>query len=796
MDYTRASGYYHHIAGRKGPPVPKKNVGQDNQGFHIPQPNVLAHQTETPESRYNNQDDVTEAFTMGRMIPPMTTAEFRLPQIGHDAVSSQPRPGKGTLPPEFDENMIDLTSKALMEKVLKEHKSHDMLEECLIENGRKMYDIAYQRYGSHHENVCYDAMLDNLVMTGEQALLDGQFIPYTSVEFLDESGEADTDCPTMRKGKALLTNQRLLLLSAGETADLSLYKLQKAKSTRSYSNKYSVETFCGDNLHLKTLPIEGFLSVDFHSSIGSKIRSCMKHWNTDPLQVTDYNDRYVTIGALVPPWAKRTMVNIHFDPAISYTLISHFLLEMQSHASNDTSNVPSEVIKSFRSLLGSSNVSTSLSVREHHGKDESYHTCILPDVVVWPGSTTEVSEVMKICYENDIPMVPFGTGTGLEGAVNGIEGSVCINVTKMDAIIELNRDDFDVTVQPGVTRKMLNKYLRDQGLWFPIDPGADASICGMCATSASGTNAVRYGTMRENVMNLQVVLADGTIINTAGEGKRTRKTSAGYNLTNLFVGSEGTLGIITMATIRLHGIPEAMVSAVCSFKSVHAAVETVTQVMQCGIPIARIEFMDSLTMEACNKYSELNYNVAPTLFLEFHGTERMIEEQAMDVGELVYDNGGSDFKWAKDIESRNKLWAARHDAWFASLALRPGSKGMPTDVCVPISKLPEIIDATREDIEKSSLIGPICGHVGDGNFHVILLIDPNDEEEFRKAKEVATKIARHAISLGGTCTGEHGIGLGKKALLVEEIGETGIAAMKQIKFALDHKNLMNPGKVL
>ncbi|XP_070574187.1 probable D-lactate dehydrogenase, mitochondrial isoform X2 [Ptychodera flava] len=460
-------------------------------------------------------------------------------------------------------------------------------------------------------------------------------------------------------------------------------------------------------------------------------------------------------------------------------------------------HIPRDVIDSFKAVLGSSNVSTSQAVRDHHGQSEAYYQHRAPDVVVWPETTDQVSQVAKVCYQHGLPMIPFGTGTGLEGGILATEpASVCVNLTKMDAIVNLNSDDFDVTVEPGVTRTALNSYMRDQGLWFPVDPGADASVCGMCATSASGTNAVRYGTMRENVLNLEVVLADGTIIHTAGKGKRSRKTSAGYNLTNLFVGSEGTLGFITKATVRLHGIPESIVSAVCSFDSIHSAVETVLQVMQCGIPIARIEFLDEVSMDAANRYSKMNYRVAPTLFLEFHGSEGLVKENVMAVGELVQGNGGSELQWAKDQQERNKLWKARHDLWYACLALRPGCKGLTTDVCVPVSKLPEIVVATKEYIMQKSLIGPMVGHVGDGNFHVVVVFDPKVPEEVEAAKEFSEKVGRHALSLDGTCTGEHGIGLGKKQLLIEEIGETGIQTMKQIKAALDPKNIMNPGKVL
>ncbi|KAE8609329.1 hypothetical protein XENTR_v10011777 [Xenopus tropicalis] len=318
----------------------------------------------------------------------------------------------------------------------------------------------------------------------------------------------------------------------------------------------------------------------------------------------------------------------------------------------------------------------------------------------------------------------------------------------------------------------------------------------MAATGASGTNAVRYGTMRENVINLEVVLPDGRILNTAGKDRRFRKTAAGYNLTSMFVGSEGTLGLITKASLRLHGIPEATVAAVCAFPSVQAAVDSTVQILQCGVPIARIEFLDDVMIDACNKFNGLNYPVLPTLFLEFHGTENGLKEQVQQTEEITQMNGGSDFTWAKDQEERNKLWTARHNAWYAALALRPGSRGYSTDVCVPISKLPEIIVETKKDLTESHLTGPIAGHVGDGNFHCIMVMNLADKNEVSRVKEFTNRLARRALAMNGTCTGEHGIGLGKRKLLEEEVGEVGIETMKQIKATLDPKNLMNPGKVV
>uniref|UniRef100_A0A8C5EIS9 Probable D-lactate dehydrogenase, mitochondrial n=1 Tax=Gouania willdenowi TaxID=441366 RepID=A0A8C5EIS9_GOUWI len=453
------------------------------------------------------------------------------------------------------------------------------------------------------------------------------------------------------------------------------------------------------------------------------------------------------------------------------------------------------VLPSFRSVCGEDGVSLSEAIREQHGKDESVHKCCPPDVVVFPRSVDEVSALAKICHMHCLPIIPFGTGTGLEGGVGAMKGGVCFSLRNMDQVLDLHVEDFDVTVEPGVTRKALNSYLRDTGLWFPVDPGADASLCGMAATSASGTNAVRYGTMRENIMNLEVVLADGTIINTAGKGRRPRKTSAGYNLTNLFVGSEGTLGIITKTTLRLYGIPEAVVSAVCSFPSVQAAVDSTVQILQSGVPIARIEFLDDVMIDACNRFSSLSYPVTPTLFLEFHGSERSLEEQ-VNTSEITQCNGGSDFQWAKDEETRSRLWKARHDAWYAALALRPGCKAYATDVCVPLSMLPQIIVETKEDLIANKLTGPIAGHVGDGNFHCLMVLDPNDPDELQRVHLFTERLARRALAMSGTCTGEHGVGLGKRALLVEEMGAQAIQVMQSLKETLDPKNLMNPGKVL
>ncbi|XP_056244069.1 probable D-lactate dehydrogenase, mitochondrial [Seriola aureovittata] len=473
---------------------------------------------------------------------------------------------------------------------------------------------------------------------------------------------------------------------------------------------------------------------------------------------------------------------------------------LQCYSTNTESSARSAVLDSvlstFRSICGEDNVSLGEAVREQHGKDESVHRCCPPDVVVFPRCVEEVSALAKVCHHHRFPIIPFGTGTGLEGGVGAVKGGVCFSLRNMDRVLDLHQEDFDVTVEPGVTRKALNAYLRDTGLWFPVDPGADASLCGMAATSASGTNAVRYGTMRENVINLEVVLADGTIIHTAGNGRRPRKTSAGYNLTNLFVGSEGTLGIITKTTLRLYGIPEAMVSAVCSFPSIQDAVDSTVQILQAGVPIARIEFLDDVMIDACNRFSGLSYPVTPTLFLEFHGSEQSLEEQVNTTEDITHSNRGSDFQWARDAETRNQLWKARHDAWYAALALRPGCKAYATDVCVPLSRLPQIIVETKEDLIENRLTGPIAGHVGDGNFHCLMVVDPNNAEELHRVHLFTERLARRALAMDGTCTGEHGVGLGKRALLCEEMGPMAIQVMQGLKDALDPYNVMNPGKIL
>ena len=453
--------------------------------------------------------------------------------------------------------------------------------------------------------------------------------------------------------------------------------------------------------------------------------------------------------------------------------------------------VDDELLDALRRIVGE-RVTTAEAIREQHGKDESFHPCIPPDAVVFTQSTDEVSRVVAACAERGVPIVPFGTGTSLEGHVAALEGGVCIDVSQLNEVLAVNAEDLDCRVQPGVTRKQLNEYLRDTGLFFPIDPGADASLGGMTATRASGTNAVRYGTMRENVLSLEVVRADGRVIRTA---KRAKKTSAGYDLTRLFVGSEGTLGIITEVTLRLYGIPEAVSAAVCSFPDLESAVNTVILTIQSGVPVARIELLDDVQMDACNKYSDLDYPVQPTLFFEFHGSERGVVEQVEQVEAIAGEFGASEFKWARKSEERSKLWQARHDAYYAGIALRPGAKGIATDVCVPISRLAECILETKQDIAESGLIAPIVGHVGDGNFHLVIAVDPDDEEEMARADALNERMVMRALAMDGTCTGEHGVGYGKIGFLEAEHGEA-LSVMRDIKRALDPGNIMNPGKII
>ncbi|MFA6313045.1 MAG: FAD-linked oxidase C-terminal domain-containing protein [Sterolibacterium sp.] len=437
--------------------------------------------------------------------------------------------------------------------------------------------------------------------------------------------------------------------------------------------------------------------------------------------------------------------------------------------------------------------STSEAVRLQHGKDESSYAPAPPDAVVFAESTEEVSAIAALCHSHRVPMVAFGTGTSLEGHLLAIHGGVCIDLSAMNRVLSIRSEDLDATVQPGVTRKQLNAELHDTGLFFPIDPGADASLGGMAATRASGTNAVRYGTMRENVLGMTVVLADGSVIRTGG---RARKSSAGYDLTRLMIGSEGTLGIITELTLKLYPIPEAISSAVCAFPDIAAAVNTVIQVIQLGIPIARIELLNALVLQAINRYSKTSLREAPTLFFEFHGSPASVQEQAHSVAEIAASHGGMDFDWATRPEDRSRLWQARHDAYYACLGLKAGSRALTTDVCVPISRLADCINETVADLEASQLQAPIVGHVGDGNFHLVLLVDPDNSIEVAQAHAFSNRLVERALGMEGTCTGEHGIGFGKKRYMAQEHGEAALTVMRAIKQALDPDNLMNPGKIL
>ena len=455
-------------------------------------------------------------------------------------------------------------------------------------------------------------------------------------------------------------------------------------------------------------------------------------------------------------------------------------------------SVTEPFLAELRALIGD-RLSTATAVRDHHASGEDYLPPAPPDAVAFVHSTEEVSAIVKICASHGVPVIPYGTGTSLEGHVIAVHGGVSIDLSQMDAVLEVNAEDLDCRVQAGVTRKQLNEYLRDTGLFFPIDPGADASLGGMAATRASGTNAVRYGTMRENVLGLTVVMADGRVIRAGG---RARKSAAGYDLTRVFVGSEGTLGVITEVQLRLYGIPEAISSAVCQYPTLGDAVDTVILTIQSGIPVARIELLDDVQMGACIAYSKLEgYEAKPTLWFEFHGTEASVREQAEQVGAISDDFGGGNFQWTDRAEERNKLWQARHDAYYAALALAPGKRGIATDACVPISRLAECVLDTQRDVRDSGLLAPIVGHAGDGNFHLVILVDPDDEAEMKQAKALIERLNLRAIAMGGTCTGEHGIGLGKVDFLTAEHGDA-VSVMRSIKIALDPGNIMNPGKML
>ena len=453
--------------------------------------------------------------------------------------------------------------------------------------------------------------------------------------------------------------------------------------------------------------------------------------------------------------------------------------------------LPPVLLAALRSLLGE-RVTTAAATLEHHGKDESAHEIAPPDAVVFPETTAEVAEIVKLCGRHGVPIIAFGAGSSLEGHVLAIHGGVSVDLTRMNRILAVNADDLDAAVEAGVTRMQLNQHLNGTGLFFPIDPGADATLGGMAATRASGTNAVRYGTMRENVMGLTVVLADGRVIHTGG---RARKSSAGYDLTRLFVGSEGTLDIITEVTLRLYPLPEAVSAAICAFPSVDAAVRTVIQTIQLGVPIARCELLDALTIKAVNRVSKLGLREAPMLFCEFHGTAASVAEQAETVQQIARELDGMDFEWATQQEDRTRLWQARYEAYPACRKLRPGNRAFSTDVCVPISRLAECIAESNKDIAKASMPVALFGHVGDGNFHLVVIIDPNNPADLDEAEALNQRVVMRALKMGGTCTGEHGIGIGKLDFLDAEHGDA-VSVMRAIKKALDPRNLLNPGKVV
>jgi len=465
--------------------------------------------------------------------------------------------------------------------------------------------------------------------------------------------------------------------------------------------------------------------------------------------------------------------------------------EMSAPARRDERSVAAAVAQ-LAAQFGNRLV-TSAAVREQHANTTTWVTNEPPDAVVFPQTTEDVQQIVRICAAQRVPVIAFGTGTSLEGQINAPHGGVCVDVRDMNRVLAVHAEDLDCVIEPGITRKQLNEQLRDQGLFFPIDPGADASLGGMTATRASGTNAVRYGTMRDNVLALKAVLANGEVIKTA---QRAKKSAAGYDLTRLFVGSEGTFGVITELTLRLHGIPEAIASGVCPFPSVEAACNATIATIQTGIPVARIELLDELQVKACNAYSKLTLPEQPMLFLEFHGSKTSVAEQSEQFGEIAREQGGGPFDWATRPEDRTRLWQARHDAYWAARGLRPGAQAVATDVCVPISRLADCLTATQADIAASRLVAPILGHVGDGNFHLSLLVDLDDQDEVRRAEGLCQRLVERALAMEGTCTGEHGVGQGKMKYLADEHGEQALAVMRVLKQALDPQNIMNPGKIV
>jgi len=449
-------------------------------------------------------------------------------------------------------------------------------------------------------------------------------------------------------------------------------------------------------------------------------------------------------------------------------------------------------VTALQQLLGD-RLSVSPPVRSQHAHTTTWLANEPPDAVAFPRATEDVQAIVRICADHGVPVIPFGAGTSLEGQVNAPFGGVCLDFRDMNKVLAVHAEDLDCVVEPGVTRKQLNAFLHDRGVFFPIDPGADASIGGMAATRASGTNAVRYGTMKDNVLAMKAVLASGAVITTA---RRARKSAAGYDLTRLLVGSEGTLAVTTEITLKLHGIPEAIAGGICPFPSVAAACEATIATIQSGIPVARIELLDALQVKAVNAHSKLTLPQTPLLCVEFHGSRAGVEEQSAQFGEIAADLGGGPFEWATRAEERSRLWAARHDAYWAVLGLRPGARGFATDVCVPISRLAECVTATQTDIAETGLVAPIVGHVGDGNFHLSILVDMADADEIRRTEAFMERLVERALAMEGTCTGEHGIGQGKMKYLMAEHGAAALAAMHSIKAALDPGNIMNPGKIV
>ncbi|MGZ3409964.1 MAG: FAD-binding oxidoreductase [Xanthobacteraceae bacterium] len=466
-----------------------------------------------------------------------------------------------------------------------------------------------------------------------------------------------------------------------------------------------------------------------------------------------------------------------------------------THATSEQKTDPERIkaaVTALTAALGN-RVVTSQAMREQHAHTTTWLENQPPDAVVFAQSAEDVQQIVRICAAHDVPVIAFGAGTSLEGQVNAPRGGVCIDMKDMNRIVAVHAQDLDCVIEPGVTRKQLNEYLRDQGLFFPIDPGADASLGGMAATRASGTNAVRYGTMKDNVLSLKAVLANGELIATS---RRAKKSSAGYDLTRLFVGSEGTLGVITEITLKLAGIPESIAAGVCPFPSVEAACNAAIMTIQSGIPVARIELLDALQVKACNAYSKLSLPEQPMLFVEFHGTEQGAAEQVERFGEIAAEFGGGPFDWATKAEDRTRLWQARHDGYWAACGLRPGAKAISTDVCVPISRLAECVTESQRDCVASRLVAPIVGHVGDGNFHMLLLVDRDDSDEVARADAFMHRLVERALAMEGTCTGEHGIGQGKMKYLPDELGPAALGVMTAIKRALDPKGIMNPGKIV